>query len=69
MARNLSIEVKGIHCDGCENTIQTALGKVPGVVTVKADHQRQRVDVVVQGDGMEQAVRDRLRDLGYEPVG
>lgn len=69
MARNVTIKVKGIQCEGCENTIRTALGKVAGVVTVKADHRTALVDVVLQGDDAEPAVKDRLRDLGYEPVG
>lgn len=69
MAQHLRIEVKGIHCEGCEITIRTALSKLPGVVNVKASHASQRVDVVVQGDAAAQTARDRLRDLGFDPVG
>lgn len=66
MTRDVSIEVKGIHCEGCENTIQTALSGMPGVVAVKASHKAQRVDVRMHGDGVAEAVKERLRNLGYE---
>lgn len=69
MAQHVRIEVKGIHCEGCETTIRAALSKVPGVINVKASHATQLVEVVVQGDHVEQTARDRLRNLGFDPVG
>lgn len=68
MARAVRVQVKGIHCESCENTIRSALSRLSGVVDVRASHETQQVDLIVQGDGVETAVKDRLRDLGFDPV-
>lgn len=68
MARTMSIQVTGIHCEGCESTIETSLSKLAGVVKATASHVTGRVEVSVQGEGAERAVTERLRDLGFDPV-
>lgn len=34
----IAIEVHGMTCNGCERTVQTAVGKLAGVQDVKASH-------------------------------
>ena len=34
----IEISVYGMSCEGCERTIQTAVGKLPGIQEVKASH-------------------------------
>ena len=68
MARSVRPEVKGIHCEGCENTIRSALSRLPGVVDVRASHATKQVDVIVHGKEIETAVKERLRALGFDPV-
>ncbi|MCL6596931.1 MAG: heavy-metal-associated domain-containing protein [Firmicutes bacterium] len=68
MAQTMRLRVEGIHCERCEAQIEGALSKVPGVVKVTASRAAQGVDVVMQGDGAAKTVKDRLRDLGYEPA-
>ena len=64
------MKVREIHCAACENTITTALGKLPGVAPVAPSAQRNEVrvnfdDAVVS----EQQLRATLAEVGYEPIG
>lgn len=55
-----------IHCEGCEQRIDRALRRLPGVQDVEASAETQRVAVTLDPDriGPEQ-VRERLDLLGY----
>lgn len=41
----LALTVEGMSCAGCEETIQTALAKLDGVIDVKASHTDSIVKV------------------------
>ena len=43
------LKVKGMHCTGCEETIEHAVNHLPGVQKVKADYVKQTVDVEFDG--------------------
>jgi len=34
----LTLKIEGMRCEGCEKTVESVLGKITGVTTVKADH-------------------------------
>lgn len=36
--KTVSLVIDGMTCTGCENTIQEAVTKIPGIVTIKASH-------------------------------
>jgi len=43
--RSAHLKIKGMHCTGCEETIENAVGHLAGVQKVKADYVKQTVDV------------------------
>ncbi|MBI4336313.1 MAG: heavy-metal-associated domain-containing protein [Chloroflexi bacterium] len=56
----------GIHCDACEARIQNVLGRLPGVLRVRADHRTQKVSVAIDlGRLSPQEVRQRLVAIGF----
>jgi len=62
----LTVRDKGIHCSGCEARIESVLGKVPGVLRVKADHATQKVNVTLDTDRTPaDEVKQRLELVGY----
>ncbi len=64
-----TFKVAEIHCDGCENTIRTALSRVPGVIGVVASADAGDVKVSFDDTQLgEDDVRARLSDIGFEPV-
>ncbi len=62
--------VSEIHCASCENTIRTALSRLPGVAVVipSAEHNDVKVSFDDTKVGEDQ-LRVALGDAGFEPVG
>ena len=61
------IEVQGMTCEGCENTIRVALGRLDGVGTVDPDFRTSQVGVRYDDDRVsEEAINERIRDAGYD---
>lgn len=63
----IEIPVKGMHCPGCERTLEVALTRVDGVRQAHADRAAERVTVHYDPDQLdEQALRERIALCGYE---
>ena len=62
------INVKGMVCNGCENRIINALKNVNGVKDVMADHNTGKVTVTSNEDVLENVIKDKIEDLGFEVV-
>ncbi len=73
MAKTTEFVVTGeqkIHCEGCEQRIDRALRRLPGVEKVEASAESQRVVVKADPDRVgEEKLRERLDLLGYEVTG
>ena len=41
----IEIPVKGMHCRGCERTLELALTRIDGVLEAKPDRRAERVTV------------------------
>ncbi len=55
-----------IHCEHCQNAIETEVGQVPGVDRVEVDIASKRV--VVEGDAPADLVVAAIAEAGYEAV-
>lgn len=63
------VQVQGMTCDHCKMAIERAVGDVPGVDTVSADHRTGRVEIAFAAEPNEAAVRDAIEEEGYEVAG
>ena len=67
MNKSRHLKIKGMHCTGCEETIENAVGRLPGVQNVKADYVKQTVDVEFDGKLIADAgIRAAIEEKGYE---
>lgn len=70
MTTRASFNVMGeqkIHCEGCEQRIDRALKRLPGVLNVEASADSQRVFVKFDADRVgDEELRKRLDLLGYQ---
>lgn len=65
-----TFQVNQIHCASCENTIRTALGRLPGVALVAPSAERNDVKVSFDDTKIaEDELRAALGEAGFEPVG
>jgi copper chaperone CopZ len=63
---DLTVTASGIHCTGCESRIETVLGRVEGIRTVKADHRAQTVAVRYDPRRLdEKRVAAELASIGF----
>ncbi len=70
MAQELRIPLKEVHCENCERRIDTGLAQMPGVLRAKASTKTNDMVVTLQGSQTdEQAIKNKLVELGYEPRG
>lgn len=65
----LNLQVEGMDCGGCEESIKKAVSQVHGVESVSASHESGRVQVLFADQADEVGVRSAIEDAGYEVVG
>jgi copper chaperone CopZ len=64
-----TFRVAEIHCANCENTIQTALSRLPGVSVVVPSSATNDVKVSFDDTKVtEEELRIRLEEVGFAPV-
>lgn len=66
---NKIFDVQGMSCGHCVNSIESSVGKINGVDTVKVDLQDGKVDVTFDGSAVEEkAINEVIEAQGYEVV-
>jgi copper chaperone len=65
----MAFEVKGMTCEGCQNSVSKAVGHVPGVTKVVASHAAETIDVDFASEPKDEAVRTAVEDAGFDFVG
>jgi copper chaperone CopZ len=64
-----TFKVDDIHCASCENTIRTALSRLPGVAVVVPSAERNDVKVSFDDSKVvEEQLRAVLGEVGFEPL-
>jgi copper chaperone CopZ len=59
-----TFDVKGMHCEGCENRLRTALQKFPAITAMELDHRRNLVAIEHQDVDLETVALAMAR-LGF----
>lgn len=65
----IEVSINGMTCTGCENTIQTNLAKVPGIISVKASHTLGNAIVEYEPAKVDTVkIKEVVDGLGYDAV-
>jgi copper chaperone CopZ len=68
-ARTAVVEVRGMHCGGCERTVSRAVQAVAGVRSARADFVAEEVEFTYDpGQTDLDAIRAAVRDAGFTPA-
>jgi copper chaperone CopZ len=63
----LEVVVHGLHCTGCERSLEAAIRRLDGVISAKADRTSERLVVdVLPGQADAAAIRRRVEDAGFK---
>lgn len=69
MVQTITIQVKEIHCEGCEHTITTAFSSLDGVLRTTASSKTNEVKVSYDEAKIDETgLRAKLSEVGYDPV-
>ena len=60
----MKINIEGMHCSSCEETLQAAIESVKGVASVKVDHVSGTAQI--DGSPFSQDIIDAVNGSGYE---
>jgi mercuric ion transport protein len=65
----ITLEVEGMTCTGCEGLIQRRVAEIPGVESVKADHLSHETVIVYDKSVTDvQALAKTIEEAGYKVV-
>ncbi len=62
------LEVKNMHCEGCENRIKNVLSTIPGINDVKASYEDGIVEITSNENVDLNLVKEKLQNLDFEVV-
>ncbi len=67
--KTIELNVTGMTCTGCENTIETALTKIEGVASAEALHTKATTTVSFDSTKVDQELLTQtINNLGYQVV-
>ncbi len=62
----IKLNVTGMKCGGCENSLKDALGSQPGVIAVKPSHKDATVEIDYDDASADlAAIRKTIADQGF----
>ena len=65
----LRLAVGGMTCPTCERSLERAIGAIPGVRSVSADHRTGEVQLRIEGRPSHAAIRAAVENAGYDLPG
>jgi copper chaperone len=63
-----TFEVPNISCGHCTRTIETEVGELAGVTSVKADQQTRQVTVAWEAPATWETINALLHEINYPPA-
>ena len=60
------LKVEGMSCNHCVNSIETSVGELTGVSTVKVDLDNKEVAVEFDNDAALAQIKETIEDQGYD---
>jgi len=66
--KTITYSVPNINCGHCVHTIQTEVGDLQGVQSVKADAVSKKVEVTFDAPASEERIKSLLAEINYPVV-
>jgi len=65
----VTYSVPAIHCGHCTHTIETEVGELQGVQSVKADQETRKVQITFETPASEEQIKALLAEINYPAEG
>ncbi len=66
--KEITLNVKGMMCSGCENRVKNVLSQIDGIENVTADHLTGIVTIHSNKDISKEILTESIEDIGYEVI-
>ena len=66
--KEITLNVEGMTCEGCEKRIQNVLMEINGVENVKASHIDKQVKITLNKDVDINTLKEAIEDLDFQVV-
>lgn len=64
--KEITINVKGMVCGGCEKRVVNALSEIEGIEEVIADHTNGTVIIKTEKEIEKNIIKEKIEDIGFE---
>ncbi len=64
--QKITLKIKGMVCHGCENRLENALKNIEGIKKVKADYQKETVQVAFQEENSKDLIYKTIENMGFK---
>lgn len=64
----ISLKIKGMMCNGCENRVKNALSNLDGIEKVNANYTTGEVIIYCNNTIDKKIIEDTIEDIGYEII-
>lgn len=61
----VSYTIPAIHCKHCTHTIETEVGEMKGIGSVRADVETKEVTISFDAPAIEEKIKELLAEIGY----
>lgn len=65
----VTYSVPAIHCAHCTHTIETEVGELQGIESVKADLESKKVEIAFDAPADEEKIKALLAEINYPASG
>ena len=66
MSKSITVNIGGMSCGGCANTVRNAIEDIDGVDRAEVDHESGKTDVYFsEVDDIEEQIAERVEAEGY----
>ena len=65
----VTYSVPAIHCEHCTHTIETEVGELQGIQSVKADLGTKKVQIAFDTPASEEKIKTLLAEINYPAEG
>ena len=65
----VTYSIPAIHCGHCTHTIETEVGELQGVQSVKADQETRKVQITFDAPANEEKIKALLAEINYPAEG
>ncbi len=66
MSKKIAVQIEGMSCGGCANTVKEAIEGIEGVDSAEVDHESGQVDVFyAEVADIEVKISERVEEEGY----